>query len=182
MFSQTLSSPRAARIEDQGIPPRRALARAGTQWHAFHSIVFPFSVPVVVDIAFLCARARTMHMHACHCVPPRAEPHSWPLVGGLLHTRQSGPMGLETAFFCHDSPLQARCRTQIRLWGFQFDGGGIIMVLEWPGGGVGRTVSGKCRLRHSRPFHLGNPRLEWAGQPHASERSAHRARLTGDGS
>ena len=40
------------------------------------------------------------------------------------HTRRSGPMGLETALFCHDSPLRARCRTQIRLWGFQFDGGG----------------------------------------------------------
>ena len=39
------------------------------------------------------------------------------------HNRRSGPMGLETAFFCDDSPLRARCRTQIRLWGFQFDGG-----------------------------------------------------------
>ncbi len=42
----------------------------------------------------------------------------------MSHTRQSGPMGLEAAFSCNDSPLQARCRTQIRLWGFQFDGGG----------------------------------------------------------
>ena len=62
------------------------------------------------------------------------------------HTRRSDPMGLETAFSCHDSPLRVRCRTQIHLWGFQFDGGGAIIVLEWPGGGVGRTVSGKCRL------------------------------------
>ena len=61
------------------------------------------------------------------------------------HTRRSGPMGLETVFSCLDSPPRARCRTQIHLWGFQFDGGGI-MVLEWPGGGVGRTVSGKCRF------------------------------------
>ncbi len=38
-------------------------------------------------------------------------------------------MGLEAAFSCNDSPLQARCRTQIRLWGF-FDGftGGAIFA------------------------------------------------------
>jgi len=24
---------------------------------------------------------------------------------------------------------------------------GAIMVLEWPGGGVGQTLSGKCRIR-----------------------------------
>ena len=24
---------------------------------------------------------------------------------------------------------------------------GVIMVFEWPGGGVGRTVSGKCRFK-----------------------------------
>ena len=68
-------------------------------------------------------------------------------VVGLTATRRSGPMDLETDFFCHDSPLRARCRTQIRLWSFQFRRGGVIMVLEWPGGGVGRTLSGKCRLR-----------------------------------
>ena len=35
------------------------------------------------------------------------------------HTRRSGPMGLEIAFFCDESPLRARCRTQSRLWVFQ---------------------------------------------------------------
>jgi hypothetical protein len=44
------------------------------------------------------------------------------------HTRQSDPMDLETAFFCHDSPLRDRFRAQIRLWGFQFDGGGYYGV------------------------------------------------------
>ena len=48
------------------------------------------------------------------------------------HTRRSGPMGLETTFFCHDSPLRARCRTQIRLWGFPFDTG----VLFWCSNGL----------------------------------------------
>ena len=61
------------------------------------------------------------------------------------HTRRSGPMGLETAFSCHDSLLRGRCRTQIPLGGLQFDRGGI-MVLEWAGGGVGRSSYGKCRL------------------------------------
>ena len=28
--------------------------------------------------------------------------------------------------FCHDSPLRACCRTQIRLWGFAFDTGGLL--------------------------------------------------------
>ena len=39
------------------------------------------------------------------------------------HTRRSGLIGHPTAVFRPDSPLRVRCRTQIRLWGFQFDGG-----------------------------------------------------------
>ena len=61
------------------------------------------------------------------------------------HTRRSDPMDLEDAVFRPDSPLRVRCGTQIRLWGFDFDAGSAIaiLVLEWPGGGVGQGSNGK---------------------------------------
>ena len=48
------------------------------------------------------------------------------------HTRRSGAIGHPNHLFCHDSPLRARCRTQIRLWGFEFDAGGLYWCSNDP--------------------------------------------------
>ena len=60
---------------------------------------------------------------------PLASPTSdeRPQMSMCPHARRRDQMDGETAFFRPDSPFQVRCRTQIRLWGFQCDGG----VLFW---------------------------------------------------
>ena len=54
--------------------------------------------------------------------------------------------GLEAAFSCNDSPLQARCRTQIRLWGFQFDGG-LLWCSNGPAAESGEGHMGRLPQR-----------------------------------
>ena len=65
------------------------------------------------------------------------------------HTRRSGPMGLETAFFCHDSPLRVRCRTQIRLWDFDFDAGVLYWCSNGPAAEAGEVYLGNIGLKET---------------------------------
>ena len=64
------------------------------------------------------------------------------------HTRRSGPMGLETTFFCQDSPVRARCRTQIRLGGFQFAGGVLLWCSNGPAEESGERYLGNVGSRY----------------------------------
>ena len=53
--------------------------------------------------------------------------------------------GLEAAFSCNARLFKPVAGRKSACGASNSTGGGI-MVLEWPGGGVGRTVSGKCRV------------------------------------
>jgi len=63
----------------------------------------------------------------CQCVPTPAEAARW---ASKLH------------LFCHDSPLRACCRTQIRLWGFAFNAGGLYWSSNDPAAESGERYLG----------------------------------------
>ena len=68
----------------------------------------------------------------CQCVPTPAE---------------AARSGIQTAVFRPDSPLRVRCRTQIRLWGFQFDGGVLLWCSNGPAAESGERYLGNVGLQ-----------------------------------
>ena len=98
-------------------------------------------------------------------------------------------MRLETAFSCNDWPLRARCRTQIRLWGFDFDAGVLYWCSNGPAaesgevylGNIGYTKSSNLRDRYpKRTWRTGTHRCECLGRKDArrAPRRRNRGRVT----
>ncbi len=107
--------------------------------HPFEAIEF--------ESKFIVAREVLMPVQLSEKVMWPQDPALWSpvkIAGPRPHTRRSGPMGLETAFFCHDFPLRARCRRQIRLWGLQFDGGGALWCSNGPAAESGEGYMGNA--------------------------------------
>ncbi len=61
------------------------------------------------------------------------------------HPCQAVRQSLKAAVLGQDSACHRRFRSEASDWNLGFRGG-VMLVLEWPGGGVGRMSYGKCRV------------------------------------